>query len=350
MNRQLSDTETAAIEILRSTGVSVLEAALIAREALAANRGQLKRAKRCLAAGVEELKKQEKTVTFEKAVETALEARRYRRTRTVTDFRYFTRRFVKRCSGLAKRRVRSITPQECKEYIETAFDTPRQRQKARLILSGVFSTAMKRGWCDKNPVAQVEVHRVEESPVPVLTPQEIEQITDTSENYRGGSCAAAVGLMLYAGIRPHEVERLTWEQVDLRNRAIYIHPRHSKTGGARRITIHRPLARILQARRQSDSSRICPPNWSHHWRKLRNAAGWQGAKKWPQDALRHTFASYHLSHFRSYAELQCEIGHRDASLLRTRYVDQRGVENPQAFWQVNSTHRIQIKNKHPWIT
>ena len=54
---------------------------------------------------------------------------------------------------------------------------------------------------------------------------------------------------------------------------------------------------------------------------------------WPQDALRHTFASYHLSHFRSYAELQLEIGHRDATLLRTRYVDQRGVRNARAFWE-----------------
>ena len=43
-------------------------------------------------------------------------------------------------------------------------------------------------------------------------------------------------------------------------------------------------------------------------------------------------ASYHLSHFRSYAELQMEIGHRDATLLRTRYVDQRGVRNALRFW------------------
>ena len=43
-------------------------------------------------------------------------------------------------------------------------------------------------------------------------------------------------------------------------------------------------------------------------------------------------ASYHLSHFRSFAELQLEIGHRDATLLRTRYVDQRGVRNAKRFW------------------
>ena len=328
------EADNAALEILRSTGADVLEAALVAKAAMEAARGKVKRALKCIGAGEEALRLQEKTVTFEKAVEAALEARKERRTRTVYDFRYFTRRFMKRCPGLAKRRVRSITPQECAGYIEQAFDTPRQRQKARLILSGVFGTAVKRGWCDANPVARVEAPRVVEQQVPILSPQEISDLQQAAATYRDGSCAAAVGMMLYAGIRPHEVARLTWEQVDLRERAIYILPRHSKTGGARRVTVHKPLLRILRAHKREDGERICPANWLHHWRELRRTAGWDSpAHRWPQDALRHTFASYHLSHFRSYAELQLEIGHRDATLLRTRYVDQRGVRNARAFWE-----------------
>ena len=329
----MKEKQQAAMEVLSSTGIDILEAALLAKEVLSAGRGQIRRARRCIEAGEEALKQQERTVSFEKAVEAALEARMNRRIRTVYDFRYFTRRFMLRCKGLAKRRVRAITPQECAEYIDMAFDTPRQRQKARLILSGVFSTAVKRGWCDTNPVARVEAPRVVEQPVPILTPQEIEQITTTAETYQGGSCAAAVGMMLYAGIRPHEVARLTWAQVDLREHAIYILPRHSKTGGARRVTIHKPLQRILQKHQQADAKTTCPPNWLRHWRELRRAAGWNApAHRWPQDALRHTFASYHLSHFRSFAELQLEIGHRDATLLRTRYVDQRGVQAAAQFW------------------
>ena len=330
--RRQKEADNAALEILRSTGADVLEAALVAKAAMEAARGKVKRALKCIGAGADALRLQEKTVTFEKAVAAALEARKERRIRTLYDFRYFTRRFMLRCKGLTNRRVRSITPQECAEYIETAFDTPRQRQKARLILSGVFSTAVKRGWCDANPVARVEAPRVVESPVPILTPQEIEQITTTAEQYQGGSCAAAVGMMLYAGIRPHEVARLTWAQVDLQAQAIYILPQHSKTGGARRVTIHRPLQRILREHQLPDTATICPANWQRHWRRLRHASGWGGGRKWPQDALRHTYASYHLSHFRSYAELQLEIGHRDATLLRTRYVDQREVRNPQRFW------------------
>ena len=333
MKVELTEAEIAALAVLKGAGEDLMAAAMIAKEAMEAGRGRFKRARRCIAAGIAELQRQERTVSFEKAVDAALEARRERRVRTVYDFRYFTRRFMKRCPGLARRKVRAISVQECAQYIEMAFDTPRQRQKARLILSGVFGTAVKRGWCSENPVARVEAPRVVEKQVPILSPQEMKDLRQSAERYQGGSCAAAVGMMLYAGIRPHEVARLTWAQVDLREQAIYILPQHSKTGGARRVTVHKPLLRILRTHRRANGEKICPPGWLRHWRELRLSAGWNApAHPWPQDALRHTFASYHLSHFRSYAELQVEIGHRDATLLRTRYVDQRPVVNAEAFW------------------
>ena len=182
MNRNSTEMEKAALAVLRSSGVNILEAALLAKSAMEAGgvrlrasetttQRALKRCKKIIALGAEALRLQERTVSFEKAMEAALVARKDRRMRTVYDFRYFTRRFMKRCPELGQRRVRSITPQE------------------------------------------------------------IEQITTTAESYQSGSCAAAVGMMLYAGIRPHEVARLTWEQVDLQEQAIYILPRHSKTSG-----------------------------------------------------------------------------------------------------------------------
>lgn len=314
--------------VLKSTKVDILEAALVAKEALAAGRGRVKRARRCIIAGADSLRRQEKTVTFEKAVAAALDARKDRRARTIWDFRYFARRFMKRCKGLAQRRVRAITSAECAGYIDVAFDTPRQRQKARMVLSGVFSTAMKRGWCDVNPVARVEVPRVVEQRIEILQPNEIERLVETARHYHGGACLAAVGMMLYAGIRPHEVARLNWDQVDIEGGSIAILPQHSKTGGARSVTIHPPLRRLL-ASCTATTGRICPPQWLRHWHRLRRSAGFT---RWVPDVLRHTFASYHLRHFHSYSELQYETGHRDSSLLRTRYVNMSRAQNAAAFW------------------
>ena len=322
MKTTIENNELAALEILRSTGVDVLEAAMVAKAALRAGRGRVKRAVECITTGAEALRSLEKTVSFERAVLEALEERKGRRKRTLTDFRYIIKRLMKRCKGLAKRRVRSITPLECAEYLRQAFDTPRQRNKARLILSGVFSTAMLHGWCAENPVRKVKPEKIEEKRIEILSNEEITRLTDTAAEYAGGVCMAAVAIMLLAGVRPHECERLRWGDVRLDAGVIVISPQHSKTGGARCVTIHPPLARILRHIQKADHERICPPNWRRLWAGLHKAAGFT---PWQPDVLRHTFATHHLATFRSYAELQLEMGHRSADLLRTRYVAMEGI-------------------------
>ena len=328
MKKTIEKNELAALEILRSTGVDVLEAALVAKEALRAGRGRMKRARACIAAGDEMLRMRERTVTFEWTVGVALEERKDRRKRTVVDFRYICNRFMKRCKGLAKRRVRSITARECMAYLREAFDTPRQRNKARLILSGVFATAVRHEWCAENPVRKVRPERIIENRIQILKKDEINRLLDTASEYHGGVCLPAVGMMLYAGIRPQEVERLRWGDVRLPASdggvscaeaagVIIISPQHSKTGGARRVTIQAPLARILRRAQKEAHERICPRNWRRHWAAVHRVAGF---KPWQPDVLRHTFATHHLATHHSYAELQLEMGHRSAELLRTRYV------------------------------
>ena len=68
------------------------------------------------------------------------------------------------------------------------------------------------------------------------------------------------------------------------------------------------------------AGRTIPHRWKERWHALRRAAGWNDKHAWQPDACRHSFATYHAVHFRNFAELQIEMGHRDSTLLRTRYV------------------------------
>lgn len=128
----------AALEVLRSTGLYVLEAALVAREAMTAGNGSVRRVRKCLELGTEQLRLREKTVSFAKAVEQALDARIRKglRPRSIVDFRYVCRRLITRNPWLAGRRVRCMTPDDCARCLTTAFATPPQFKKARAILSG----------------------------------------------------------------------------------------------------------------------------------------------------------------------------------------------------------------------
>ena len=313
----IEDREMAALEVLRSTGIDVLEAALVAKEALECGRGRVKRARECVRLGGEQLRLREKTVTFAKAVETALEDRKRKglRARSIVDFRYLCKRVMKLNPGLAERRVRSITSEDCRVYLQAAYGgSPSQYRKARAILSGVFSTAMRHDWCDANPVARVEVPDVVEKPIEPLTIEEVEHLEAAAQLPEHRDMQLSLHLMLYCGIRPTEVSRINPEtDIDWEHAQVLVRPSTSKTGGGRVVPLRRAGAIAV---------RTIPRRWVHRWRALRKAAGWgkENAHPWRQDVCRHTFATYHAARFRNFAALQLEMGHRDSSLLRTRYV------------------------------
>ena len=313
----IEDREMAALEVLRSTGIDVLEAALVAKEALECGRGRVKRARECVRLGGEQLRLREKTVTFAKAVETALEDRKRKglRARSIVDFRYLCKRVMKLNPGLAERRVRSITSEDCRVYLQAAYgESPSQYRKARAILSGVFSTAMRHDWCDANPVARVEVPDVVEKPIEPLTIEEVEHLEAAAQLPEHRDMQLSLHLMLYCGIRPTEVSRINPEtDIDWEHAQVLVRPSTSKTGGGRVVPLRRAGAIAV---------RTIPRRWVHRWRALRKAAGWgkENAHPWRQDVCRHTFATYHAARFRNFAALQLEMGHRDSSLLRTRYV------------------------------
>ena len=146
-------------------------------------------------------------------------------------------------------------------------------------------------------------------------------------------CLAPLAIMTFAGIRPQEVTRLTWNDIflDTPSKVIKVRSMASKTGGTRQVSICAALESWLRiAPRQEDNS-ICPPQWPVRWAGLRYRAGWDAnGKRWPNDALRHTFASYHARQFRDFSSLQMDMGHSSLSLLRTRYLNMEGISRRES--------------------
>lgn len=98
----------------------------------------------------------------------------------------------------------------------------------------------------------------------------------------------AVALLLFAGIRPDaehgEIMRLDWSAVGAEE--IYVSGEVSKTGSDRHIQILPRLARLLRGHPHDGT--VVPANWRRVWRRLRSG-------EIPQDACRHTYASHLLA-------------------------------------------------------
>lgn len=334
MRMKKREAET-ALYLLKKSGLCVCDAARLVLELVEGCRqsgghaGLFARCRRAVMLGVEALRQEELSVPFAEAVAFTLRVKQHRAARTQSDIAYYMRRLMRAVPGLAGRALRSLTSQDCCRMLQAAYGTPSQRRKARAILSGVFSVGRRQGWCGENPVLLVEVPAVQEKEIAPLPLAEVRQLVETARKPAHAAVLPALGLMLHAGVRPHEIQRLHWQDVDLEERELCIAARHSKTGGSRRIPLSRSLLRLLSA--HAGSGPICPPNWRQRWLQLRRAAGFA---RWVPDVLRHTFASYHVKHHRDMAALQLSMGHRDQRLLMNRYINLRGISRPDAaaFW------------------
>ena len=168
-----------------------------------------------------------------------------------------------------------------------------------------------------------------EKEIKPLSIEQTERLMSTAQARKNRDCVAAVALLLYAGIRPREVRRLRWRDIDLAENCVTIRSLCSKTGGVRHVEICRPLKTILSRSRPEVCERaVCPPNWPRRWKLIRDASGFRGV--WVQDVLRHTYASYHAKLFRDLPRLQVNMGHRDISLLSSRYVNMSEIAKADA--------------------
>ena len=227
-----------------------------------------------------------------------------------------------------KQSANEILPQAKDPKGETAHEvSASQFNKGRTMLHGLFEFAIRREWCDKNPIKRIERKKVVEKEILPLKLSETKQLIKTAQN-ESPEYAIVAALLVYAGIRPREVRRLTWRDIDTEEKTITVRSQCSKTGGVRQVEIPPVLNRLLITHKSENCSPICPADWQRRWRKIRDNSGFRG--RWVQDVLRHTYASFHAKNYADLPRLQLNMGHRDLSLLRSRYINMHGISRADA--------------------
>ena len=269
-----------------------------------------------------------KEMGFCKGLSLYIESKKHLRKESLSDIKYLSSRLLKVCSNFKNRNFLEFSVSDCESWLNRTFSTPSQFNKGRTMLHGLFEFAMRREWCGRNSIKLIERRKVIEKEIKPLSLADTNRIIEISQSPKYKDYLAAVALLIYAGIRPREVYRLKWSDIDLRESAIKVRSQCSKSGGVRQVEICQALKRILKSLNTKADSRICAPNWPHAWKAIRDKAGFKG--RWIQDVLRHTYASYHAKYFRDLPRLQLNMGHRNQNLLRSRYINMGGITRQTA--------------------
>ena len=317
--------------LLEKSGISLLDAARLVKNILDAfpqgsNIAPIQFCSKIIETGKRHIRSKE--MRLAEGFSLYLQTKRCLRPDSIRDIRYLGNRLIKSSPKLAECNFSEVSVSDCETWLSETFSTPSQFNKARTMLHGLFEFALRREWCKRNPIKLVERRKVIEKEISPLTFPQIKNLLKTAKSPRYKECLPAIGLLMFAGIRPRKVRRIAWRDIDLAENSITVRSQCSKTGGVRQIEVCPALKRILIQFKPVPSAPVCPRNWNKKWRKIRNDSGFKNM--WIQDILRHTYASYHAKRFKDLPRLQLNMGHCNLLLLCSRYVNMRGISHIDA--------------------
>ena len=256
----MDTTLNSAREVLGGAGISVLDSARYIRNILDAKPagGKLTDAQfilKVIEVGLRHIRTNEMSLADGFAL--YLKSKQHLRPDSIRDIRCIGNRLLRTKPELGKRNFSELSVAECEEWLNAAFHTNPQFNKARTMLHGLFEFALRREWCDKNPIKRIERKKVIEREILPLKLAETRRLIKTAQ-LESPSCGVVAALLVYTGIRPREVRRLTWRDIDTEERTITVRSQCSKTGGVRQVEIPPVLNRFLITHKSENTSHICP--------------------------------------------------------------------------------------------
>lgn len=216
----------------------------------------------------------------------------------IGDLRSRLGRFAK---SFGDRSVASITTKEIVAWLESLGVGPVTRNTFRRDVRTLFSFCIEHGYATENPAASKTTLAKEQNnkDVEVLSVEQAKKLLAKSSP----DMLPYWAIGLFAGLRPSEIRKMDWSDVDLDDALITV--RASKTGRKRFVKIQANLTQWLALHRRDEGKVVAPANFRKSYPADRAAAG---LSDWAVNAMRHSFGSYHVAQFNDIPALAVQMG------------------------------------------
>ncbi len=216
----------------------------------------------------------------------------------IGDLHFRLGRFAK---SFGDRSVASITTKEIVGWLETLGVGAVTRNTFRRDVRTLFSFCIEHGYCSENPAASKATLAKEQNgkEIEVLTVERVKKLLAASST----DMLPYWSIGLFAGLRPSEIRKLQWSDVDLGDALITV--RSTKTGRKRFVKIQPNLANWLTPHRRNEGKVVAPSNFRKSYAADKAAAD---LSDWPVNALRHSFGSYHVAQHNDIPALAVQMG------------------------------------------
>jgi integrase len=223
--------------------------------------------------------------------------------------------------------VCTITTREIDAFLRKLPVAPMTRNHYRAVLVQAYNFAVTNGYATENPALKAAKVKVIGETPGILT---VEQASALLVNATP-EILPYIAIGLFAGLRRAELERLDWSEVDFESGLIQVTAEKSKTATHRFVTLQPNLREWLTPLRKLKGN-ITP---EENFRQLFDSARLQaGITTWPDNALRHSFASYHMAAFKNAASTALELGHHDSRITFAHYRELVKPKEAARYWKL----------------
>jgi integrase len=236
-------------------------------------------------------------------------------------------RLARFCNDFHGRTLAEISTAEVDTWLAALNLAPVTRNTFRLRLGTLFAFGMTRRWCTENPVAHTTRAKETDGDIVILSVAQTAQLLELAS----AETLPFWAIGAFAGLRRAELERLDWAQVDFESGLIEVKARHSKTATRRLVAMQPNLRAWLAPYRALRRGPVCPGNLRLLTEADRDRAGLR--ENWPNNALRHSFGSYHLAHFKDAPALALQMGNSPDVIFR-HYRELVRPKQAHRYWQI----------------
>jgi integrase len=267
-------------------------------------------------------------VTFTELAAEVVEAKRRdgRAPMYLADLR---KRLARFCHDFGSRPIASVTVEELDNWLRDLPLSPKSRANFRANIGVMFNYATKRRMIDSNPILHTARPKLIDSPPEIFAVDELRALLEAAHRTEP-SVVPMLTIGAFAGLRDAEIKRLDWSEVDQARGHIEVTAAKAKSARRRITTIQPNLSAWLRPY-SGMKGRLVPNGYRSKVERVRKAAG---LTRWPNNGLRHSFASYRLAAIHDAPRVAAELGHSTPQMLYSTYRELVLPEEAERYWKI----------------
>lgn len=231
--------------------------------------------------------------------------------------------------NFAARSLGTLSVHEVEDWLHGLKQAPKSLNNFHTAVSALFSFAVKRSYAGSNPFNAIDKIRVPAKAPGILSPEQCRKLLDAADS----KILPVLAIQAFCGVRSAETLRLRWSDIDLVRGFVQVAAEHAK--GARRRLAEMPAnLKSWLLPYAGHTGPLWPRSHMEFYRDLDTARTAAGIKKWPSNALRHSYASYHLAFHQNAAALALQMGHTSQTMIFSNYREVVTPEEAERYWNI----------------